>query len=47
MWFCYLRLDVEAYWVILQADRIIRETSLTLWPSKRIQLKIAVLCIAR
>ena len=31
--------------MILQADRIIRETSLTPWPSKGIQLKIVVLCI--
>ena len=43
--FCSIRLDLGAYWVILQADRIIRETSLTLWPSKGIQLKIVVLCI--
>ena len=46
MWFCYFRLDVEALWVILKAERIIRETSLTLLcPSNRIQWKIAVLCI--
>ena len=42
-WFCCIRLELETYWVILQADRIIRQTSLTFRPSKRIHLKIAPL----